>query len=258
MRSRCVVLALSFAVFSFLPMWHVSAQTKSTMQVGSTPTGVPFTFLDTKSGQIQGMMVDLVAALGEDVGFKIEIQPMTFASLIPALTSSKIDIISAAMSATPERAKIIDFTDPVYGYGEGAFVAASDTKNYTSIQEMKGYRVGAVIGTRYVDELRKSNVFSEVIAYDSIADILRDVGAGRLQAGFGDGPILAYNFSHTTYSQVRLLKDYKPFVVGTINVAVRKGQTALLERMNTSIAKFKNDGTLLKILAKWDLPPASY
>ena len=52
---------------------------------------------------------------------------------------------------------------------------------------------------------------------------------------------------------VRLVKDYKPFVVGDINIAVRKGEGSVLARLNAAIAKFKQDGTLARILAKWDL-----
>jgi len=169
------------------------------------------------------------------------------------LTSSKIDIIAAAMSATPVRQKVVDFTDPVYSYGEGLVVPASDTKDYHSIQDLKGYRVGAVIGTNYVDQAKALGILGEVVSYDSLADIIRDIGAGRLQAGLGDGPILAYNFSHTSMPAVRLVKEYQPFVVGNINIAVRKDEPALLEHMNADIARFKQDGTLAKILEKWNL-----
>ena len=93
-----------------------------------------------------------------------------------------------------------------------------------------------------------------MVSYDSLADIIRDIGAGRIQAGLGDGPILAYNFSHTTMPAVRLEKGYKPFVVGTISIAVRKDEGPLLARMNADIARFKQDGTLAKILDKWNLP----
>ncbi|MDA9404420.1 ABC transporter substrate-binding protein [Bradyrhizobium sp. CCBAU 45389] len=227
------------------------------MQVGSTPTGVPFTFLDTASGTIQGMMVDLIHAVGDDLNFKVQIQPMGFSSLIPALTSGKIEIISAAMSASPERAKVVDFTDQVYAYGEGAIVPSEDKAAYPSIQAMQGYRVGAQVGTRYLDLLQKSGVFSEVRSYETIADIITDVAAGRLQAGFGDGPILGYQFSHASYPKVRLVGEYKPFVVGPVNIGVRKGQEALVTRMNATIAKFKSDGTLAKILAKWNLPASA-
>ena len=224
-----------------------------TLRVGSTPTGVPFTFLNTQTGQIDGMMVDLIQALAKANGFDIEIVPMAFSSLVPALTSGKIDIISAAMSATPVRQQVVDFTDLIMTYGEGLVVPATDKKDYHSIEDLKGYRVGAVIGTNYVDRLRASGLLAEVVSYDSLADIIRDVGAGRIQAGLGDYPILAYNFAHTPMPAVRLARDYRPFVVGPINIAVRKDEGPLLAKLDATLARFKQDGTLARIMAKWNL-----
>ena len=117
------------------------------LKVGSTPTGIPFTFLDTKTNTIQGVMVDMVTEAGKRAGFAVEIQPMQFSTLIAALTTGKIDLISAAMYITPARKEVVDFSSPIYTYGEGLIVAKSDTKDYVSFDDMKGYAVGAQIGT---------------------------------------------------------------------------------------------------------------
>src|SRR6266542_2498390 len=95
-----------------------SAGAEQVLKVGSTPTGIPFTFLDTKTNTIQGVMVDLVTEVGKDAGFSVQVEPMQFSALIAALTASKIDIISAAMYITPPRREVIDFSAPVYTYGE--------------------------------------------------------------------------------------------------------------------------------------------
>jgi len=104
------------------------------LKVGSTPTGVPFTFLDTKTNSIQGVMVDLITEVGKDAGFQVQIEPMQFSALIPSLTSNKIDIISAAMFATAARKEVIDFSDAVYTYGEGLLVPKTDKKDYASTE----------------------------------------------------------------------------------------------------------------------------
>ncbi|MEO7009082.1 MAG: ABC transporter substrate-binding protein, partial [Caldimonas sp.] len=93
------------------------------VRVASTPTGVPFTFLDTKTNQISGIMVDIMKAIGKDQGFAIEITPMTFSTLIAALQANKADVIAAAMYITPPRQEVVDFSDPIYTYGEGLFVS---------------------------------------------------------------------------------------------------------------------------------------
>src|SRR5207245_3214255 len=103
-----------------------------TYNVGSTPTGIPFTFLDVKTNTIQGAMVDLITAIGDDAGFKVNVQATPFSALIPSLTSNKIDIISAAMLITAQRKEVIDFSDQVFPYPAGMVVAVDDNTPYKS------------------------------------------------------------------------------------------------------------------------------
>ena len=233
----------------------VPSSAQQVLKVGSTPTGIPFTFLDTKSNSIQGVMVDLITEIGKDAGFQVQLEPMQFSALVPSLTSSKIDIISAAMFATAARKEVIDFSEPVYTYGEGLVVPKTDAKNYASQEDLKGEVVGAQVGTAFVDALKKTGLFSEVKAYDTIPDILRDVNAGRLKAGYADYPILAYNLKQGGFPEVRLVDSYKPVTVGTVSIGVRKTDQELLGKINASLAKLKANGALDKILDKWGLKP---
>ena len=248
LRNVFVALA-ALAALAFAP----PAGAQPVLKVGSTPTGIPFTFLDTKTNTIQGVMVDLVTAAGKDAGFAVTIEPMQFSTLIASLTSGKIDIISAAMYITPARKEVIDFSAPVYSYGEGLVVAKADTKEYTSFEDLRGETVGAQVGTVYVEPLKKTGLFADVKIYDSIPDILRDVNNGRLKAGFADYPILAYNLQQGLFPQVRLVKSYKATVLGSIGIGVRKSDGELLNKIDASLAKLKADGTLKQILAKWGL-----
>ena len=248
LRNVFVALA-ALAALAFAP----PAGAQPVLKVGSTPTGIPFTFLDTKTNTIQGVMVDLVTAAGKDAGFAVTIEPMQFSTLIASLTSGKIDIISAAMYITPARKEVIDFSAPVYSYGEGLVVAKADTKEYTSFEDLRGETVGAQVGTVYVEPLKKTGLFADVKIYDSIPDILRDVNNGRLKAGFADYPILAYNLQQGIFPQVRLVKSYKATVLGSIGIGVRKSDGELLTKIDASLAKLKADGTLKQILAKWGL-----
>lgn len=247
MKIKTALLSLA------LVLGAIPAHAEDVYKVGSTPTGVPFTFLDAKTNTIQGVMVDLIEEIGKDVGFKPEIQAMPFSTLVPALSSGKIDIIAAAMTATPERSKVVDFTNDVYSYGEGLVVPASDDTEYKNFEDMKGKGIGAQIGTNYYNVLNESGLFEEVRAYDALPDILSDVSNGRVAAGVGDYPILGYLLSQGKYPKVKLVKSYVPSVEGSINIAVRKGNTELQEKINKSLAAIKEDGRLDKILKKWGL-----
>jgi polar amino acid transport system substrate-binding protein len=229
------------------------ATAQQTLKVGSTPTGIPFTFLDTQTNKIQGVMVDIITAIGKESGFEVQIEPMQFSALIGALTSNRIDIIAAAMYITEPRKQVIDFSDPIYTYGDGLFVPKTDTKDYTSLQDLKGMTVGAQVGTAYVEPLQKSGLFQEVKIYDSIPDIMRDVNTGRLKAGFADLPIVAYNLQQGRFPEVRLVAGYKPMVVGSVGIGVRKSDQELLKKINAGLARIKDNGTLKQILSKWGL-----
>lgn len=115
---------------------------------------MPFTFLDVPTNEMSGMMIDLIRAIGEEAGFEPEVQAVDFASLIPALTSGRIDLISAAMLITETRQEVIDFSDPVFPYGEGLVVKADDDTEYTqALTEPE--TIGVQSGTIYLEELQK-------------------------------------------------------------------------------------------------------
>lgn len=231
----------------------VSSAQAPTYNVGSTPTGIPFTFLDVKTNTIQGAMVDLITAIGDDAGFKVNVQATPFSALIPSLTSNKIDIIAAAMLITGPRKEVIAFSDPVFPYPEGMVVAVDDNTPYKSLADLKGQVVGAQVGTVYVDFLKANGEFAEVKVYDSLADILRDVSLGRIKAGFGDAPILKYQLAQNSGLHAKLVSTYQPRMAGSVGIGVRKSDTELLRQINTSLAKLKANGSLDKILAKWNL-----
>lgn len=220
---------------------------------GATATGIPFTFLDVKSNRLQGMMVDTVQAVAKAGGFTVEVQQTVFAALIPSLTAGKIDIVSAAMLKTPARQQVVDFSDAVHAYGEGLLVKADDPRAYTSLDELKGEAVGAQVGTVFLDMLQKKGGFKEVRSYDSVADMARDLALGRIKAGLGDQPILAYQIRQDTFRGVRLAEGYRPVNVGEVCLVVRKGDAATLARLNSAIAAIKADGTLAAIIKKWGI-----
>src|SRR5207248_1781770 len=59
-----------------------------------------------------GVSVDLAHALGEYLHREVVLENMPFDGLIPSLKTGKIDLIISSLTATPERAQSIDFSDP--------------------------------------------------------------------------------------------------------------------------------------------------
>ena len=85
-----------------------------TYKVGTEPTFPPFDTTD-ENQNIVGLDMDLITAIGEDQGFKVEFENLSFDGLIPALQSGNIDIVAAGMNKDdPERQEQVDFSDAYY------------------------------------------------------------------------------------------------------------------------------------------------
>ena len=224
-----------------------------TYTVGATANGIPFSYLDPKTNAMQGAMIDAVRFVGAEAGFGVNIQAAPFASLIPALTESRIDIIGAAMLVTTPRREVIDFSDPVFAYPEGLVVNITDKTPYRSLADLKGKVVGAQTGTVYVDFLRRAADLGDIKLYPSLADILREISQNRLFAAVGDGPILAYQLAQNVSYRARLVATYEPKLTGSVGFGVRKSDGELLAKINDALSKLRADGTLDKIVTRWNL-----
>ncbi|MDR0251994.1 MAG: ABC transporter substrate-binding protein [Brucellaceae bacterium] len=240
---------LVFAAFMGASM---SAQAQDAVKVGSSPTGLPFTFINTETKEMDGILVDVVKAIQKDIDITPSFEAVPFSALVPSLTANKIDMIASAMFITEERAKVVDFSDPIYGYGEAVFVPSTDETAYKSYQDLKGKTVGVQVGTTFVDLFQKSGLFSEVKVYKGIADIISDVNAGRIDAGFGDAPMVAYFVAQGRFPKVRIVDSYEASAGGEFGIALRKGDERM-PKVNAAIARIKSDGTLQTILAKYGL-----
>lgn len=243
-------LTISFCAFISIAAAHAD---DNKLNVGATATGTPFTFLDVKTNTIQGAMIDIVQALAKAGNFEVNIQQTNFSALIPSLTSNKIDLISAAMLKTDERAKVVSFSAPVYSYGEGVMINTNDTGSYTNIDALKGKIVGAQTGTIFYDILTKAGVAKEIRTYDSIADMAHDLALGRIDAAMGDAPIMAYYIQQNVFKNVKLASEFKPAHVSDVCIILRKDDTANMTRINKAIETIKENGTLAAILKKWGI-----
>lgn len=251
-RRRLLAGALSMAGLALAACARTSnIRASGGFVVGSTATGVPFSFIDMRTHGLTGAMVDIVRAVAAEAGFPVETKVTAFAALIPSLTARKIDIISAAMLRTPAREAVVAFSDPVYAYGGGLAVRADDPASHASLAALRGQRVGAQVGTRFVEQLAEAGV-SGVRTYDNLADCLRDLRLGRLDAVFGDAPIIRYYLRVTETDRIRLDETYRPAELEEVCVVLRKDDQDLLARVNAAIARIRST-TIAAIVRKWGL-----
>jgi polar amino acid transport system substrate-binding protein len=229
---------------------HASAATTK-VSAGTTPSSVPNAFLDLKTHEIDGVMPDVIREIGKREGFDVSFDVIPFSALVQSVVSDKIDLIVAGMSPTPKRAEVIDFSQPVAFFGKGIIVKDSDKNHYHTIQDLKGTVVGAGVGEETSDELVQLGIFKEVKLYNSGADMARDVALGRITAAFNDYPVWKAQEAAGTLRGTCVVDGFQPLRRVPIAFGVKKGNAALLSKINDGLAKIKADGTLDKILKKW-------
>ena len=104
-------LSLMLAAFAVLCM-AVSAQAKTFIN-GIDANYPPFAYVG-EDGKPAGFDVESMDWIAKTMGFEVKHQPMDWDGIIPALMNKKIDMVCSGMSITPERAAVVNFSDPYF------------------------------------------------------------------------------------------------------------------------------------------------
>ena len=218
--------------------------------IASTVTGVPTTFMDTKTNEIQGTMIDTAKYIADKLGVKLKVVETPWSALIPSLTGKKVDLICAAMIITDKRKEVIDFSDPVFPYCEAMIVKQSDKKPYKTIADLQGLRIGAQVGTFYAKGLEERGI-KDVKIYENIGEIMMDITNDRLDASVVDAPVAGYLIKTKPEFKVRIVETYQPVMCGDLAVGIRKEDQELRKEINRIVAEMKGKGMVKEILNKW-------
>ncbi len=128
------------ALLFFLLSAVVAAAQPEPLRVGMELSYPPFETIGP-DGQPTGVSVELSRGLAEYLGRPLVIENIPFTGLIPALKSGKIDVIISSMTASPERAKAVSFSDPYLTTGLGALVPAGSTVQNLADLDQDGHTV---------------------------------------------------------------------------------------------------------------------
>ncbi len=203
-------------------------------------------------GKMIGFDVDILNAICANLKKQCQFVNQPWDSLIPGLQLGKFDVIFGAMNITAERQKQVDFTQPYY-INTGSFAAANAAKLSLDPQSLKNKTIGVQGSTTYDYYLQANypNVV-RISRYGSIQDAFLDLQSGRIDAVFGDTPIilewLKNPANKATYSTVGgPITDAKFFSQG-YGFAIKKGNSDLLNQLNQGLNAIKANGEYQKIV----------
>ena len=250
MKKLALLGALALSVFSL-----VSQADEKPLKIGIEAAYPPFAFKQP-DGSIAGFDYDIGNALCEEMKAKCTWVEQEFDGLIPALKVRKIDAILSSMSITEDRLKSVDFTDRYY-HTPGKFAMKAGSQLALPAVDLKGRKVGVQRASTYdrfaTEQLEPAGV--EVVRYASQNEAFLDLVSGRLDATLADIVNTEESFIKTPAGQGFALvgpdiSDPQYFGRGA-GIAVRKGDTANLARLNAAIAAIRANGTYQQVQSKY-------
>lgn len=223
-----------------------------TLVMGTNAQFPPYEFRD-ENNEVAGIDADIAAAIADKLGMELEITDMAFDSLIPALQSGTIDIILAGMTADPERAESVDFTDS-YATGvqviivpEDSDIAPAEQEDGTMAVDLTGKLIGVQAGTTGDQYCTDDYGQESVRQYDNGALAVSALANGQIDCVVIDNePAKNYVAANTG---LKILDT--EYITENYAAAIAKDNTELYEQVNTAIQELKADGTIDEIIGKY-------
>lgn len=215
----------------------------------------PFASPDA-AGNWTGWEIDFINALCKAEEMDCVITPVAWDGIIPALTSGQIDTIMASMSITEERQKTIDFSDKYYNT-PAYVVGTKGVEMAPTAEGLAGKIIGVQSSTTHEAYVQKhfASTAAEVKIYQTQDEVNQDLAAGRIDAMQADSIAMDAFLASDVGKACCDLKGAAasdPDILGKgVGAGVRKGDDALMAKINDGIKKIRADGTYDAFTAKY-------
>ncbi|MBR0559989.1 ABC transporter substrate-binding protein/permease [Neokomagataea anthophila] len=210
---------------------------------------VPYTFHDpAEESRITGFEYDLVAALGEHMGLKSRFVQNDWDGLIPGLSRGLYAMVVDGIEMTPEHKAAVLFSHPYYITSNRIVVRKEMKDPPLTVDALQGRTVGTIKETSAERILRRDG-HVKIRSYVEETNAFADLKNGRLDAILLDEPIALYYGSISQDMQI----VGEPIGHTSYGIAFRHGEEKLCGRVDAALADLTQDGTLHRILAKWNL-----
>jgi polar amino acid transport system substrate-binding protein len=266
MRTSCkLLLTMIIAVLIFMLAAPATAQNiqkqimsesmiqnvmkRGVLRVGMD-TFVPWAMKD-KTGKLIGFEIDVATRLADDLGVKVEFVPTKWAGIIPALLTSKFDIIIGGMSVTPERNKTVNFSIPYYHTGMSMVASKTKAAGFSSVEDFNKPEVVLAVrmGSTQVVAAKKYMPKATLRQFDGEAQAYQEVINGKAHAAVGSAPTPA--FQAIKYPERLFLPLADTFTREPIAFAVRKGDPDALNYLNNWIRVVQSEGWIQERKHYW-------
>ncbi|OZM72783.1 ABC transporter substrate-binding protein [Amycolatopsis antarctica] len=217
----------------------------------TTCTHLPYApFQFTEGDKTVGFDVELVDLVLPLVGAEEQVifdTPFEGIQTGESFNAGSCDVAAAAMTINPERQAVMDFSDGYFDADQALLVKKGS--GITDLEKLRGKKLGVQQGTTGEEyaETNKAQYGYEVIQFEDLALEQTAVKTGQVDAGINDNAVHFEFLKANPDTEVTAEFD----TGDEYGIAVKKGNGALLGKVNEAVAKAKSDGTYDKLYEKW-------
>jgi polar amino acid transport system substrate-binding protein len=208
------------------------------LRVGMELSYPPFEMTDPQ-GRPAGVSVRIAEALGRHLGRELVIENIAFDGLIPALKTGRIDCIISSLTATPERARAIAFSEPYMKIGLALLVGMKSPVQSAADLDAPGRVVAVKKGTTghtfATTTLRKA----KLLVLDKESAAVMEVAQGKADAFIYDSLSVFRNQRRHPETTRAILR---PFREETWAIGLRPGDDDLRRHVNEFLTAFRVAG----------------
>ncbi len=230
---------------------------KGVLRVATEPYFPPFEFIDPEQlgdNQYVGADMKLAALIAEKLGVDLEILPMEFTQVLPALTENQCDLTISAISFTPSRASSYTMSKGYYFpetmSSTSFIIREEDRENITSIEDLAD-KILVTKSTSLHEALATKHIFryKEFRRVASVQAVYEAVRKGRADVGIVDTET-ATNYIRNNQDAGLILADNMSFTMEVEylghRIVAKKGELQLIYFVNGVIDEVLADGTYTK------------
>jgi polar amino acid transport system substrate-binding protein len=214
----------------------------------------PFAAPDPKTREMVGFDVDLCRAIAKHLGVSAAITPLSVEARVPEVKLGHVDITIANLAYTLSRAEQIQFSDPYYIAKEMLAVKASDAA--TTRDAFKGKRLAAAKGS--TSELSIKLNGSEPLTFQDTGSVFMAVQQNKAAGMVANTMTITKLVTQSQGSGVPLKMIEDPMLLEPVGIGMKKGEPALLAKINDILATMDKENEITQIWNKWLGPDTEF
>ncbi len=222
---------LLITFFFFISTSHAIGEP---LNVGITSFSPPFIMHGAHS-DVYGFDIDMMNSICKILQRTCQFRVMRFDQLLPAVANNTVDVAVSAITITPERSKIVNFSLP-YLLSYSRFLTKAPVTQAFSLDLLNNKTIGIETGTIFADQIKAMGIRDPILKeYSRTEEMLEELDSGEVDFVLLDSPTTVYWEANSSGKFVKIGPAYMyGFGLGIAS------NPSLLNDLNKAVLQYQN------------------